>query len=116
MRACHKRECDQVMDLVQARIPGARITVELRNDCGRALDIFEAPAAVDEPPPNASHHHLDTGERRKVEIDSAMRLMLRDENGDLGGSIASDVPGAVFLFFGPDCRWSIVDTPAKPLE
>ena len=45
-----------------------------------------------------------------------MRLMLRDENGDFGGSIASDVPGAVFLFFGPDCRWSIVDTPAKPLE
>jgi RNA polymerase sigma-70 factor (ECF subfamily) len=116
LRACRKRECNRETDSAQARIPGARITVELRNDCGRALDVFEAPPAVDEPPPNASHHHLATGERRKVEIDSAMRLMLRDENGDFGGSIASDVPGAVFLFFGPDCGWSIVDAPAKPLE
>lgn len=109
LRTCRKRECDRLRDSVDE--PGQRITVELRNDCGRGIDLFEAPRMVDQPPPDAPHHFLASDERRKVEIDSTMVLMRRDADGEFSGSIGTSTPGAVLRFFGPDCTYSIVGDP-----
>ena len=113
LRTCRKRECDIRVDSIEEHGPGERITVELRNDCGRPIDVFAAPMHLDEPPPDAPRHYLATGERRTIEIDSTMKLMRRDEHGEFTGSVSTDAPGAVILFFGPDCAYSVVDAPPR---
>ncbi len=115
LRACRKRECLRVADLPPPRSPGKRIPVELRNDCDRMLEVFEAPQYVDEPPPGARPHALAANERRKVEIDSAASVMVRNADGEFGGRVGTDAPGAVIRFFGPECAYSIVDSP-QPSE
>ena len=62
-------------------------------------------------PAGARRHFLAIDERRKVEIDSATNLMLRDADGEFGGSLGTDTPGAVVRFFGPACAYSIVEDP-----
>ncbi len=100
---CRGRECDRLMDSVTEHMPGARIMVELRNDCDRGLAVFEVPPEVDRPPADATRHDLAAGERRTVEIDGTMVLMPRAEGGEFGGSIGTDTPGAVVRFYGPEC-------------
>lgn len=113
LRPCRAHECARVI-AAHEHTPGPRILVELRNDCDRALEIFEVPPGADLPPRDAPRHRLAAGERRDVEIDATMQLMHRDRHDEFGGSIAADTAGARFRFFGADCSSRSVDTPTPP--